>query len=224
MRELATALSGDGFLVFTNDLIRTEGNVADQIQVALRASSHLILMIGETLSKSQQSELETFLAETVARDTDSRVVVILTREQLNPPSRGLSQYQQLDWTTGVRTAAQVELALSLRWRGDVTQWVATLAERENSLGPNHPAIVATRTNLAEAYREAGRPDEAVALYQRTLADQLRELGADHPDTLATRHQIALQMAARGDHAGAEAEFRDVLAAQLRVLGATTRTR
>ena len=56
-------------------------------------------MVGESLSKSQQNELEDFLAETITRDTDSRVVVILTQDQISPPLKRLSQYSQFGWAT-----------------------------------------------------------------------------------------------------------------------------
>ena len=50
--------------------------------------------------------------------------------------------------------------------------------------------------------QAGRADEAVALFQSLLEDQNRVLGADHPDTLMTRSCLAstLGEAGRADEA------------------------
>jgi hypothetical protein len=51
--------------------------------------------------------------------------------------------------------------------------------------------MATRHNLAIAYRVAGRTAEAIALYEQTLADRERVIGSDHPATLKTRHNLAV---------------------------------
>ena len=48
----------------------------------------------------------------------------------------------------------------------------------------------THSNLALAYREAGRSAEAIPLHERTLADRERLLGPDHPDTLQSRNNLA----------------------------------
>ena len=66
----------------------------------------------------------------------------------------------------------------------------TLADRERVLGADHPDTLASRNNLAGAYRSAGRLDEAIALFERTLADRERVLGADHPHTLTSRNNLA----------------------------------
>ncbi|OMG10384.1 tetratricopeptide repeat protein, partial [Actinomyces naeslundii] len=58
------------------------------------------------------------------------------------------------------------------------------------LGPHHPNTLASRHNLAYAYQDAGRLDEAIALHEQTLEDRARILGPDHPDTLASRHNLA----------------------------------
>jgi hypothetical protein len=49
----------------------------------------------------------------------------------------------------------------------------------------------SRHNLATAYRDAGRADEAIPLLEQTLADRERVLGASHPDTVTTREYLAL---------------------------------
>jgi hypothetical protein len=50
--------------------------------------------------------------------------------------------------------------------------------------------MAARHNLADAYRSAGRLDEAIPLLERTVADHERLLGADHPATLTARNNLA----------------------------------
>jgi tetratricopeptide (TPR) repeat protein len=65
-----------------------------------------------------------------------------------------------------------------------------LAEQETSLGPEHPDTLHTRSNLAYAYRDAGRTAEAITLHEQTLAAMERVLGLDHPDTLHSRGHLA----------------------------------
>jgi tetratricopeptide repeat protein len=43
----------------------------------------------------------------------------------------------------------------------------TLADRERVLGETHPNTLASRNNLAHAYRAAGRPAEAAGLQRGT---------------------------------------------------------
>ena len=52
-----------------------------------------------------------------------------------------------------------------------------------TLGPHHPDTLASRNNLAGTYRDAGRLDKAIALYEQILEDSIRILGLDHPRTL-----------------------------------------
>jgi len=71
-----------------------------------------------------------------------------------------------------------------------------LADRERVLGPDHPDTLTSRSNLAVAYRAAGRAAEAIPLHERTLADRERVLGPDHPDTLASRDNLAAARASQ----------------------------
>ena len=44
--------------------------------------------------------------------------------------------------------------------------ISTLADRERVMGADHPAILATRNNLAIAYRAAGRTAGAITLNEQ----------------------------------------------------------
>ncbi len=65
-----------------------------------------------------------------------------------------------------------------------------LADQERVLGPDHPDTLGTRNNLALAYHDAGRLEEAIPLFERTLTDRERVLGEADPDTLGTRNSLA----------------------------------
>ena len=65
-----------------------------------------------------------------------------------------------------------------------------VAASERVLGPDHLDTLGSRSNLANAYRAAGRLDESISLHEQNLADRERVRGLDHPDTLASRNNLA----------------------------------
>ena len=87
------------------------------------------------------------------------------------------------------------------------------------LGADHPDTLSSRNNLAAAYQEAGRPAEAIPLFEQTLADCERVLGADHPDTLTSRNNLAAAYQAAGRLGEAIPLYEQTLADRERVLGA-----
>ena len=60
---------------------------------------------------------------------------------------------------------------------------ASLNLMQSKLGSDHPFTLASRQNLANAYRIAGRLSEAIALLDATLKVMDVKLGPDHPYTL-----------------------------------------
>jgi len=93
-----------------------------------------------------------------------------------------------------------------------------LTRPERVLGPDHPHALALRGNLANAYQEAGRAAEAIALNEQTLAIRERVLGADHPGTLLSRNNLANTYWAAGRAAEAIPLNEQTLAIRERVLG------
>ena len=86
--------------------------------------------------------------------------------------------------TTIRNAADLgmpQLALTL---------TDSVTRAGDTLGPDHPSTLASRNSLAGAYRDAGRLEEAIALYEQTLEDSTRLLGPRHPNTLASRNNLA----------------------------------
>ena len=86
--------------------------------------------------------------------------------------------------TTIRNAADLgmpQLALTL---------TDSVTRAGDTLGPDHPSTLASRNNLAEAYCDAGRLDEAITLHRQTLEDHTRILGPHHPDTLTSRNNLA----------------------------------
>ena len=88
----------------------------------------------------------------------------------------------------------------------------------DALGPDHPDTLASRNNLAGTYRDAGRLDKAIALYEQTLEDSIRILGPDHPDTLTARNNLAGAYRASGRLEEAITLYEQVFSGRSRVLG------
>ena len=95
----------------------------------------------------------------------------------------------------------------LNLAGDaVTQAVGVaeplLTDAEAAFGPDHPATLTARNNLAYAYRAGGRLDDAIAQDERLLADYERLSGLDGPETLMARNNLgaAYEQAGRTDEA------------------------
>ena len=58
------------------------------------------------------------------------------------------------------------------------------------LGPDQSDALRARHNLASAYCDAGRLDQAIALFEQTLNDYTHVLGPHHPSTLSSRNSLA----------------------------------
>ena len=86
------------------------------------------------------------------------------------------------------------------------------------LGPDHPDTLASRNSLAGSYRDAGRLDKAIALYEQNLEDSIRVLGTDHPGTLTSRLNLAGAYRASGRLEEAITLYEQVFSGRSRVLG------
>ncbi len=93
------------------------------------------------------------------------------------------------------------------------------ADLERALGPNHPDTLNSRNSLAAAYQAAGRPAEAIPLFEQTLVGRERLLGPDHPDTLNSQNNLAAAYQDADRAAEARLLFQLTLAARERLLGA-----
>lgn len=63
-----------------------------------------------------------------------------------------------------------------RYRRAIRLHQEALAQREQSLGRDHPDTLRSLTGLANSYYAAGCYDQALALFQETLARRERTLG------------------------------------------------
>jgi tetratricopeptide (TPR) repeat protein len=93
------------------------------------------------------------------------------------------------------------------------------ADLNRLLGPDDPDTIRARTDLARAYHQTGRVDDAIPLVEQVLAARERLFGADHPGTLASRNNLASAYRATGRAADAIGLFEENLAACERLFGA-----
>ena len=88
----------------------------------------------------------------------------------------------------------------------------------DALGPDHPDTLTLRNSLAGAYRDAGRLDKAITLYEQILEDSINVLGPDHPSTLASRYNLAGAYRASSRLDEAIILYEQVFSGRSRVLG------
>ena len=86
-----------------------------------------------------------------------------------------------------------------------------LAIREETLGPHHPDLAITITNLANLYTEQGLYGRAEPLYLRALAVKEKALGPHHPSFAHSLNNLALLYQAQGQYARARPVFQRALA-------------
>jgi eukaryotic-like serine/threonine-protein kinase len=68
---------------------------------------------------------------------------------------------------------------------------------QTKLGPDHTETLSSRNNLAMAYADAGRIEEAIKLHEAILKQGETRLGLDHPEILASRSNLATHYAKAG---------------------------
>ena len=98
---------------------------------------------------------------------------------------------------------------------------ALLADCERVLGITHKITLTSRTNLASAYRYAGRLDDAVILCERAYSASKSALGGLDPATLAAESNLALAYQDAGRLADAISMHEQEVVESALVLGGVT---
>src|SRR6266540_2626787 len=93
-----------------------------------------------------------------------------------------------------------------------------LAIREKALGPDHPHVAGSLSNLANIYYFRGDFAKAEPLYERALAIREKALGPDHPDVAASLNNLASIYNLKGDFEKAESFYQRALAIWEKALG------
>ena len=117
-----------------------------------------------------------------------------------------------------KLAETLEYAASLGMSQLALGLADSVTQACEALGPDHPDTLASRNSLAGSYRDAGRLDKAIALYEQILEDSIRVLGLDHPRTLTSRFDLAGTYRAAGRLEEAITLYEQVFSGRSRVLG------
>jgi tetratricopeptide (TPR) repeat protein len=82
--------------------------------------------------------------------------------------------------------------------------------REGALGPDHPDVAISLSDLARLYQERGRYAEAAPLFARSLRIREKALGSDHPYVASSLNNLARLYRCQAQYAHAEPLFRRAL--------------
>jgi CHAT domain-containing protein/tetratricopeptide (TPR) repeat protein len=93
-----------------------------------------------------------------------------------------------------------------------------LALREKALGPDHPDVAQSLSDLARLYRVQSRFAEAEPLFKRSITIYEKALGPDHPSVGATLNNLAVLYHAQARYTEAEPLYRRSLALREKALG------
>ena len=94
----------------------------------------------------------------------------------------------------------------------------SLTQACDALGPHHPDTLTSRNSLAGSYRDAGRLEEAIALYEQVFSGRSRVLGSDHRSTLTARDHLADTYWEAGRLDEAITLKKQILADAMRIMG------
>jgi tetratricopeptide (TPR) repeat protein len=112
---------------------------------------------------------------------------------------------QLLWDGGCHPVL-IQAGRSLRNEGadgrSVDYWQSLLAVSEPALGPGHAHTVLIREELGAACEASGRPQDAIAMYERVLSEQERTSAGDQAQTGVARVALARAYHAVGRDADA----------------------
>ena len=86
------------------------------------------------------------------------------------------------------------------------------------LGPHHPDTLTSRNSLAGSYRDAGRLEEAISLYEQVFSGRSRVLGPDDRSTLTARDELAATYWEAGRIDEAITLKKQILADAMRIMG------
>mmetsp|Transcript_16128 Transcript_16128/g.44039 ORF Transcript_16128/g.44039 Transcript_16128/m.44039 type:complete len:886 (+) Transcript_16128:261-2918(+) len=101
---------------------------------------------------------------------------------------------------------------------DPAPFEAELKQREKALGPRHPDVAESCSNLAILYNQKGDTARALPLYQRALAIYEKHFGPDHPEVAHTLTDLAVLHLEQGDDAVGRPLLERALVIQEKALG------
>jgi serine/threonine-protein kinase len=160
-----------------------------------KSLSFLTVVTGVRLKQLQQASMLVPVVRAVARSSGDSLTQALA----------LSQLGHLLMTQGKYTEAR-------------ESYLQALELREKVLGPEHPDVASSISNLASAAWWMGGYDEAVEKAERAVALQSKALGPEHPEVVKTLMISAGTLAEVGRYEDALKRHERALELQEKVLG------
>jgi hypothetical protein len=171
---------------------------------AMRDSGNSLLWSG---GEAQGYDVFDYLVDVRARDAAAQHVPENT-------VRAALRFASAADATVIATTAWDQRRPGLAEAGFLTAYTVAL----HADGPDAPATLASRCDLAATLHALGKLPQAEAEYRAILAGQTAVLGADHPDTLTSRNNFAAVLHEQLKMDETETEIRAVLDIRTKVLG------
>lgn len=145
-----------------------------------------------------------------AAEQHARHLLVLTEES----------HERSVQTAAVGALISVGNLLGRFGHAEVAEWLfRQIVVRATALwGPENPATLKSRNNLANTLSGQGKHAEAEREYRAVLGINERVLGAEHPNSLTSRNNFASALWSQGTVEEAEREYRTVLGIRERVQG------
>jgi tetratricopeptide (TPR) repeat protein len=105
-----------------------------------------------------------------------------------------------------------------RFSGVEPLYQRTLGILEKALGPEHPDVATSLSNLALLYDDQGKYAQAEPLFHRALAIDEKALGPNHPGVVTDLNNLAALYCEQGKYAQAEPLYERALAVDEKSLG------
>jgi hypothetical protein len=141
----------------------------------------IIQSLGDTPAEVERFTVEQFAASSDEPIYHSPTPVTGGHDERPPPGDADAVEFRVGLSLAGGSAGQTAAIISLQ--EEMT------AEARRLRGSDHPATLATRTELAHLYWWAGRRDDARETMRQVVSDRERLLGAAHADTLAAKAML-----------------------------------
>ena len=215
--KIAQALEARGLSVTKLDESQ-DNALLDEIEDQLARSRHLLVLIDDTMSSSQISEVNAFLRQSLEDEANRKIITVLTpRANSSMVPSSLTQFHYLTLESDERWAIELladRVSESLR----VPLLIQEVTESERRLGSSHRDTLTALSALARTYFQQSRFNDAAPLFERIIGERERVLGNDHPDTVDSRFDLARTYTSENRLQAAVPLFEQSLADWQRILG------
>jgi tetratricopeptide (TPR) repeat protein/Mrp family chromosome partitioning ATPase len=246
-RELADHLRSFNLSVFLEDQdVKSGEDWIAESDRNLARSQHLVVMVGEEMTRWQRRQAERFVKQTVDEKSERTVIPVLVAgaspstlpslvqrtesydtQQLSV--RSIAAHIALAALSGASNLGQANAAQSLTNVGKVLYdlrelpaareaFEHALAIRQDQLGPDHPDAATSLCDLGNVLYGLGELTSARQAFERAVAIREAKLGPDHPDVAISLNNLGNVFSGLGELTSARQAFERALAIREAKLG------